>query len=388
MIRTSSTGGLSEIEIVERRVRSSALERFEQPWRGTIVSRQNSTGHHQCDYRWLKTTMRIMRWLQWVFRMDSGHQLRRPATIGYRLTHHNSLRKGGTPPPRPSSTTKPKGFDSFALRHDGAMGPALLRNSTGASNSNATPTRTSSVSTSSEAFVRPESPYQGPAGPSHPYQMYPQESRLARTASVATTSTMQAPESIYRGPGAASHPYQSYPQNTVPEGEVYEPAVPPVPVGFPGLNNEYHRRLGPEGEEIADIIGPGGHTEQLPPYSRFPDEAFGRKTRPNVQIPLAGAGGIGLATRNPEFESEENLSSPQSRQDTRSISSDSDHHVNMAAVGASEKPELKKWQKFARRKVCGIVPVWAIVLVGIVFILFGIILGAVLAALRPKRAPR
>jgi hypothetical protein len=59
----------------------------------------------------------------------------------------------------------------------------------------------------------------------------------------------------------------------------------------------------------------------------------------------------------------------------------------MAAVGASEKPELKQWQKFARRKVCGIVPVWAIVLVGIVFILFGIILGAVLAALRPKHAP-
>ena len=321
--------------------------------------------------------------------ISDGFRPSAAATSHNRISSHTSqLTPQGrrTPPPRPSSTMKPKGFDSFALRHDGAMGPALLRNSTGASNSNPTPTRTSSVSTSSEAFVRPESPYQGPAGPSHPYQMYPQESRLARTASVATTSTMQAPESIYRGPGAASHPYQSYPQNTVPEGEVYEPAVPPVPVGFPGLNNEYHRRLGPEGEEIADIIGPGGHTEQLPPYSRFPDEAFGRKTRPNVQIPLAGAGGIGLATRNPEFESEENLSSPQSRQDTRSISSDSDHHVNMAAVGASEKPELKQWQKFARRKVCGIVPVWAIVLVGIVFILFGIILGAVLAALRPKHA--
>ena len=301
---------------------------------------------------------------------------------------HLSQQNGRTPPPRPSSISKPRGLDSFALRHDGAMGPSLQRVSTVASN--AAPTRSSSVSTD-VPFMRAESPYRGPAGPSHPYQMYPQESRLARTASVATTSTA-VPERPYNGPGGPTHPYGMYPQNTVPEGEVASVPLVTVPVGFPGLQTNYQRRLGPDGEEIADIIGPDGHTEQLPPYTQYPDEAFARKARTNEQLlaslPVAGAGGIGLATRNPEFESQEDLHSP-SRQSTRSIMSDqSSHQVNMAALGASEKPELKRWQQFARRKICSIVPVWALVLAGIVLVLFGMILGIVLAALKPKHMPK
>jgi hypothetical protein len=298
---------------------------------------------------------------------------------------HVSQPNGRTPPPRPSSISKPRGLDSFALRHDGAMGPSLQRVSTVASH--AVPTRSSSVSTD-VPFMRAESPYSGPAGPSHPYQMYPQESRLARTPSMATTSTVQVPDRPYNGPGGPTHPYGMYPQNTVPEGEVASEPTVTVPVGFPGLQINYQRRLGPDGEEIADIIGPDGHTEQLPPYTQYPDEAFVRKARPNVPLPafapVAGAGGIGLATQNPEFESQEDLHSP-SRQSTRSIMSDqSSHQVNMAALGASEKPELKKWQQFARKKVCGIVPIWAIGLAAAVLILFGMILGIVLAALKPK----
>ena len=232
-------------------------------------------------------------------------------------------------PPRPSSTTKPK-YDSFALRHDGAMGPIAARNAAMAS-SNAAPSRTSSVST--DIPLRAESPYQGPTGPSHPYQMYPQESRLARTASVATTITVPVQERSYAGPSGPTHPYGLYPQNIVSETESIpdEPAVAPVPVGFPGSNNSYQRRLGPEGEEIADIIGPDGHTEQLPPYSQYPDEAFARKTRPMVQLPVPGAGGIGLATRDPEFESREDLSSPQSRMSSRSLTlADSNPQLNTA----------------------------------------------------------
>lgn len=232
-------------------------------------------------------------------------------------------------------------------------------------------------------YVRAESPYQGPAGPSHPYQMYPQESRVARTASVATSST--APpmtERSYAGPSGPTHPYGMYPQNIVSEESGHESPAAPVPVGFPGLNNNYQRRLGPDGEEIADIIGPDGHTEQLPPYTKYPDEAFARKNRPTVAVPVAGAGGIGLATRNPEFASREDLDSPQSR---GSIVSDvSNHQVNTAAATVSEKPELKKWQKLAKKKLCRIVPVWVLVLVAIMFIMFGIILASVLAALKPK----
>ena len=64
----------------------------------------------------------------------------------------------------------------------------------------------------------------------------------------------------------------------VDEESAEEPVQPPVPqvqsaipVGFPGLSNGYRRVLGPDGEE-QDIIGPDGHTEQLPPYSRYPEE--------------------------------------------------------------------------------------------------------------------
>lgn len=297
-----------------------------------------------------------------------------------------------TPPPRPSSTTKPKGLESFALRHDGGMG-SLRRSSAMGSAANPALTRASSVSTEM-GYVRAESPYQGPSGPSHPYQMYPQESRLARTASVATTSTVQVPDRPYTGPGGPTHPYGMYPQN-IADAEVAEssmPAVPAVPVGFLGVNNHYQRRLGPDGEEIADLIGPDGHTEQLPPYTQYPEGAFARKSRPNVALPtaIAGAGGIGLATRNPEFSSQEDLRSlsPQSRMSTRSITSgDSNHQVNTAGMGASEKPKLKKWQEIARRKLCDIVPIWVIVLIAIVFILFGIVLGTVLAILKPKHPP-
>ncbi len=77
--------------------------------------------------------------------------------------HNNPGRR--TPPPRPSSTTKPK-LDSFALRHDGGMGPVARNNPVAASNSHAGPTRSSSVSTDM-AYVRAESPYQGTSGPSH-----------------------------------------------------------------------------------------------------------------------------------------------------------------------------------------------------------------------------
>ena len=234
--------------------------------------------------------------------------------------------------------------------------------------------------------------------------MYPQESRLARTASVATTSTVQVLERPYNGPGGPTHPYGMYPQNTVSEGEPSVAPMAAVPVGFPGLQGaEYQRRLGPEGEEIAGIIGPDGHTEELPPYTQYPDEAFARKARTDVPVPVqlpqvpvaalaaSGAGGIGLATRNPEFASREDLHSPPSRQSTRtSIMSDhSNHQVNMAALGTTEKERpLKPWQRFARKKVCKVVPVWAIALAVIVLVLFGIILGVVLAALKAKHPPK
>jgi len=292
-------------------------------------------------------------------------------------------------PPRPLSTTKPR-YDSFTLRHDGEMGSAISRPA--AASSTSTPITIDRLSNaSSEVIIRPESLYQGPSAPSHPYQMYPQQARLTRTASIATTSTAQVSEMSFSGPGgsAMTHPYRGDPQNPglgIETNQTGSFTSSGPSVGFPGRNDNYIRRLGPDGEEVADLIGPDGHTEQLPPYTQYADEASARKTRPNVQVVVPGAGGMGLATRNPEFASREDLSSPQSQR-SAAPSIMSERQINPPISGDPEKPKLKKWQQVARRKVCSIIPIWVFVLIAICFLLFGIILGTVFAVLKPPDEP-
>lgn len=334
-----------------------------------------------------------------------------------------------------SSTSKPpRGRDSLTLRHDGAMGHI-----SGISHS-----RVSSASTQSP-YIPSETPYQGPSAPSQPYQLYSQNPLLARTLSVTSTSSTPTtrPESEYNGPRGPAHPYSMYPQN--PFTDTSSPAaaasVPAIPVGFVNDNDPYQRRLGPEGEELADIIGPDGHTEELPPYTRYPDEYYNRKIRDNQEaqpegaaaaeastppaaaaaaapavVPAAvpavagatavpattaghavsaatdspvtttraipGAGGIGLAARDPEFDAASEAGSPQSRNSTRSFNTNESHHeVNTAAAPVSEKPKLNRFQRFAKRKACGVIPYWAICLTATAVVIVVIIAGAVLGTL-------
>ncbi|CAI6340556.1 unnamed protein product [Periconia digitata] len=112
-------------------------------------------------------------------------------------------------------------------------------------------------------------------GPSHPYAMYAQNT-MVRSPSISTAaSTHQPPESPV-AMQRPTHPYGMYTQNVVVEDEPPVPQVQnSIPLGFTGLNASvgtgYRRQIGPDGEE-QDIIGPDGHTEQLPPYSRYPEE--------------------------------------------------------------------------------------------------------------------
>jgi hypothetical protein len=299
-----------------------------------------------------------------------------------------------SPPQRPLSIAKPprSAAELMSQRHDAAVGriqgmAALSRE----------PTRSSI----SEPYFGQETSYQGPAGPSHPYGMYTQNVRATRTGSVATTSTGRMTESSFPVTRGPAHPYGMYPQATVDETSVMPAAA--IPVGFPGMAGQYQRRFGPDGEEIADIIGPDGHTEQLPPYTRYPDETYARKVRdaeqqavtpspvvgaavigPHLTAPrasIAGAGGIGLATRNPEFEPASDLDSPQSRHSSRSFGTDASHHVvNTAAtdVVMSEKQTPKKRaQLWGRRRLWGVVPYWAMCLVIMVLVVVVIVLGVV-----------
>ncbi|KAF1842476.1 uncharacterized protein K460DRAFT_409885 [Cucurbitaria berberidis CBS 394.84] len=187
-------------------------------------------------------------------------------------------------PQRQTSTTKPS---------DNNLRRMATRNSTAKVQDSTTPdsrpplnrrsttqsplTHRDSVSTTASFATTSNSENPFETGPSHPYGMYPQHT-TARPLSIATTSTERQPHrsmSLQR----PTHPYAMYSQSGLAEEEpLEEPALPSAPqiqtanhVGFPGLNTGYHRVLGPDGEE-QDIIGPDGHTEQLPPYSRFPDE--------------------------------------------------------------------------------------------------------------------
>ncbi|KAH9871840.1 hypothetical protein J1614_006098 [Plenodomus biglobosus] len=196
-------------------------------------------------------------------------------------------------PQRQTSTSKPPGAPGTDLRrmatrnsvakvHDPMPPEGQSSHHRGPSNPSPLGHRDSVSSAGSFATTsHSENPFELGTGPSHPYAMYPQHT-MARPVSIATTSTERQPHrsmSLQR----PTHPYAMYSQSGLADEEPQEvlaepsrPTLPPVqtamgPVGFPGLNSGYHRVLGPDGEE-QDIIGPDGHTEQLPPYSRYPDE--------------------------------------------------------------------------------------------------------------------
>jgi hypothetical protein len=332
------------------------------------------------------------------------------------------------PPTRPSSIAKhPRPSDSFSLRHDGVMGPIEETAST----------HSSSSTTDSQPYIAPQSPYHGPSNPSHPYQMYMQNVRLARTPSVTTTSTTPLADSSFPDPRGPTHPYSMYPQGTAAsESSTAPPTV--IPVGFPGIPDQYQRRIGPEGEDIGDIIGPDGHTEQLPPYTRYPDEPYAAKggaaeqstaavastavanvapeasapastagltvppaavlatatgtpaasATPPISQPIPGAGGIGLATRDPEFETIDDLDSPHSRHSLRSFASESSNRaINQAAAGAavvSEKRGRLRGSHWGQRRLGGIIPYWAIGLAILALVLMSAVLGSVIGTFLAK----
>ena len=177
-----------------------------------------------------------------------------------------------------------------------------------------------------------ENPFE--TGPSHPYGMYPQHT-MDRSNSVATASAARQdrPMSAQR----PAHPYAMYSQSGLDDEapmqtmQAIPPTLPPIqtamPVGFPGLNNGYHRVLGPDGEE-QDIVGPDGHTEQLPPYSRYPDEG---PTKASMAAE-ASASRIIPAPLNPAMDSEDPFNTPASPVSPVSEASYSAHAVPAAAA--------------------------------------------------------
>jgi hypothetical protein len=110
-------------------------------------------------------------------------------------------------------------------------------------------------------FDRPDSS----ASSREPHSPY--RSRISRIS----FSYPRRPGSAAGNASQPAHPYALYQQTMFEEpDEAEEPVTQSVPIGFPGRTVSFRRRTGPEGEEL-DVMGPDGHTEQLPPYSRYPE---------------------------------------------------------------------------------------------------------------------
>jgi len=237
-------------------------------------------------------------------------------------------------------------------------------------------------------------------GPSHPYGMYPQGT-MPRSPSIATQSTARVAHrhsnSLRRnGP---QHPYALYPQGVsedidIDDDEEDDDMAPnnPVPVGFPGLGQSYQRRLGPDGEE-QDIVGMYGHTEQLPPYSRYPEDGPEKVPLLAPEAPSALHSRAPVAGSDPTMDlmhthiQPQPTQHPQSMTDASNLRAGRPHSMASMERMHSNSPEdsvlsnkswkEKSWQEKRKTKFCG-VPFWLILLAAFVLGFIAAVIGGVL----------
>lgn len=233
---------------------------------------------------------------------------------------------------------------------------------------------------------RAESPYHGTNGPSHPYAMYYQDNGVGRTQSNATASTFRSVPRSYTGPSRPTHPYGSYAQDTASADELSITAAAPrvTPLGSATRDQRYQRRLGSDGEDADDIIGPDGHTEQLPPYTRYANDLPPKESPSEPDVPAdpqQNPFGDSQASPSPSsarqllFENSgpaAGLSTQNAESTRRSRQTDGGGHFKELVTERSKK------------KICGLVPVWLLVLL-IVLIIGVVIGGAVGAGIRHAR---
>lgn len=261
--------------------------------------------------------------------------------------------------------------------------------------------RMSVSSASSSQFAPTHSPRFG-AGPSHPYSIYPQGT-VTRMQSIATQSAIRPPDRQSFSQTQPQHPYAMYPQGVgdeMDDGEEddFEVRQNPVPVGFPGLAQNYTRRMGPDGED-QDIIGEDGHTEQLPPYSRYPEDGPEKvplllpsaPTALHSRAPVAGTDpGMPLMHTNlraaptpvPQSMADESeLTSHSSRMSGSALALITSHFpsdsTSIRANGETKTWKEKNWKEKRKTRFCGI-PFWWILLAACVLAFVGAVLGGVI----------
>lgn len=319
--------------------------------------------------------------------IDPDHIDRAPSPLSFassttlRSTHH---------PQKTVSTTTTENENPFADEarasfdepHRSSLpqkgGFSTNRNSVSSTQNGSFAQRNQSVS-SRFSIPRAMSPYTGATGPSHPYAMYPQVG-VSRTPSVGSTSTIRQHDRPLGESTGPQHPYAMYPQNVVEEG--MDDIV--IPVGFPGHNQTYQPTPGRRDDDVADIIGPDGHTEPLPPYSRYPTGVVpkppGAETMTDMNPPPENQH-LHSVSRDPPPVSEIS-STPLATDSTGNTQRDGDHRPPVTGVMAFEEKLKRKGKQTA---CCGL-PIWTLVLVATVLLIGGSIGGVIGGVVGTKKA--
>lgn len=294
-------------------------------------------------------------------------------------------------PTGPEVTENPFGDDArVSLDDDTPHRSSLPQKGVDISNRNsiASITTTPSIaqrsqSTSSRFSMPPRalSPYTGATGPSHPYAMYPQVG-VSRSPSITTTSTVR-PDRPLTDTNAPQHPYAMYPQNVVPEEGLDNPVIP---LGFPGHAQAYQRPANRADDDVGDLVGPDGHTEQLPPYSRYPDGAA-----PKIE----GAFDSVDAIEPPPDTADRDRSAalPVSEISSTTIVAENQPVTSAIANPPPGEPPAtgimafeEKLKSKGKKKACCGLPVWTLVLVGVVILVVACIGGVIGGVLGAKKA--
>ncbi|OCK82201.1 hypothetical protein K432DRAFT_293758 [Lepidopterella palustris CBS 459.81] len=309
-------------------------------------------------------------------RHDQGSDISR-SRRSFSTTPATDLRRMAS---RNSTAKPPATRESFSILHDGHNGSTASRNPSiharGASSQAPALVHRASVSSTASfaTMARSENSYAG--GPSHPYGMYPQNTTIARSASVTTSSTLRQPQrslSMQR----PSHPYGMYSQNGVEstDEEAIAPVRPVIPVGFPGLSSGYHRQIGPDGEE-QDIIGPDGHTEQLPPYSRYPEEGPksllpSRASSTPIEVTPPGINTLHDIPTSPVTREERGVAGEERILPMTETSSNGEAEVT------EKSRKSRSWKEIRSKRILwGKIPVWVLGLLIVLLLVFALILGA------------
>ena len=264
-------------------------------------------------------------------------------------------------------------------------------------------------SDASTSFIpRAQSPYRGATGPIHPYAMYNQDqgTGVSRSSSNATKVAARTPLQTYSGPSGPTHPYGLYAQNTVSEEDFSSGsgATQHMPVANTGPSQAYQRRQGPGGEEADDLIGPDGHTEQLPPYTQYPND-LPPKERLATPAQVTGTGeGVlpdphNTSNSGPmENGSNSNFAAYAVNSPTSPDRTSTSRLVpERAAAVLSDPAQIRQGpvedeggnfkevsRSQSKKRTCGIVPLWLLVLiVGILVVI--VVIGATVGSIRHKR---